>query len=87
MTKNDKIHLTIVSLINLTLILSMICISRGNDRAIILVIYGYPTIIIINLLVCLTLRIIKRPEFKIYKITAIGLIILFIPTFIASILY
>jgi len=88
MTKITKIHLTIISLINLTLILKMISIAwEGNDKAIILVIFGYPTLTIVNALVWLTLRLLKRPEFKIYKITTIGLTILFIPTLIASTMY
>jgi hypothetical protein len=88
MTKISKLHLTIISLINLALILKMISIAwEGNDKAIILVIFGYPTLTIVNALVWLTLRILKRPEFKIYKITTVGLAILFIPTLIASSMY
>ena len=88
MTKISKIHLAIISLINLALILKMISIAwEGNDKAIILVIFGYPTLTIVNALVWLTLRILKRPEFKIYKITTAGLGILFIPTLIASSMY
>ncbi len=88
MTKISKIHLTIISIINLALILKMISIAwAGNDKAIILVIFGYPALIIVNALVWLTLRILKRLEYKIYKITTVGLAVLFIPTLILSSLY
>jgi hypothetical protein len=85
MTKFTKIQLIIVSLINLTLVLKMISIAwKGNDKAIILVIFGYPTLIILNALIWITLRILKRPEYEIYKLTTIGLAILFIPTILAT---
>jgi len=88
MTKISKIHLTVISIINLTLILKMISIAwDGNDKAIILVIFGYPALTVVNALVWLILRLLKRPEFKIYKITTLGLAILFIPTLIASSMY
>ena len=88
MTKFAKIHLTIVVLINLTLVLKMISIAReGNDKAIILVIFGYPILTIVNAIIWLTLRIFKKPEYEIYKLTTIGLSILFIPTIATSIIY
>ena len=88
MTKISKIHLTIISLINLALVLKMISIAwEGNDKAIILVIFGYPILTIVNALVWLTFRILERPEFKIYRITTVGLAIIFIPTLIASSMY
>lgn len=88
MTKISKIHLTLISLINLTLILEMINIAwEGNDKAIILVILSYPILTIINGLIWLILKILKNPYFKVYKISTIGLAILFIPTLITSSLY
>ncbi len=88
MTKISKIHLTLISLINLTLILEMINTTwEGNDKAIILVILSYPILTIINGLIWLTLKKFKSPYFKVYKISTIGLAILFIPTLIASSLY
>ena len=88
MTTRDKIHLTIVSLINVTLILKMISTAwEGNDKSIILVILGYPTLIFVNALIWLIFRIFKKPEFKIYKITTFGLVILYIPTSISSSMY
>ena len=88
MTKVNKIHLTIISIINLIFVAKIISIVwEGNDKAIILVIFAYPILIIINGLVWLTLRLLKRPEYEIYKMTTIGLAILFIPTLILSCLY
>jgi hypothetical protein len=88
LTKKDKIHLIIVSAINLVLILIMLSIAwDGNDKAVILVIFGYPALIIVNGLLWLILRILKRPENKIYKMTTIGLILLFIPTLLISSMY
>lgn len=88
LTKSSKIHLTILSIINLIVIGKLISIAwDGNDKAIILVIFGYPALTIINGLVWLTLAILKRPEYKIYKTSTIGLAILFIPTLIASSMY
>ena len=88
MTKISKIHLTIISVINLALVVKMISIAwGGNDKAVILVIFGFPILTIVNALVWLTLRILKRPEYKIYKMTTIGLAVLFIPTLIVSSMY
>jgi len=88
LTKLNKIHLTIITIINLIIIGKLIGVAwEGNDKAIILVIFGYTTLTILNGLVWLILRILKRPEFKIYKITTIGLAALFIPTLILSSMY
>lgn len=88
LTKSNKIHLTILAIINLIVIGKLVGMAwEGNDKAIILVIFGYATLTILNGLVWLTLKILKRPEYKIYKISTIGLAILFIPTLIASSMY
>ena len=88
MTKTAKIHLIIISVINFGLILKLIGIAwDGNDKAILLVLFGYPVLTILNGLVWLTLGILKRPESKIYRIVTIGLAVLFIPTLIISSMY
>jgi hypothetical protein len=87
-TKSNKIHLTILSIINLIIIGKLVSIAwDGNDKAIILVMFGYPALTILNGLIWLILAILKRPEYKIYKTSTIGLAILFIPTLIASSMY
>lgn len=88
LTKSNKIHLTILSIINLIIIGKLVSKAwDGNDKAIILVIFGYSALTILNGFIWLTLAIIKRPEYKIYKTSTIGLAILFIPTLIASSMY
>lgn len=88
LTKSYKIHLTILSIINLIVIGKMVGVAwEGNDKAIILIILGYTTLTILNGLVWLVLKILKRPEYKIYKISTIGLTILFMPILIASSIY
>lgn len=88
LTKSNKIHLTILSIFNLMIIGKLVGMAwDGNDKAIILVIFGYPALTILNGLICLTLAILKRPEYQIYKTSTIGLAILFIPTLIASSMY
>ena len=84
----DKIHLIIISIINLSIIFKLIVTAwNGNDKGIILVVFGYIALIIINCIIWLTLRTLKRPENKIYKIVTFGLVLLFIPTVIISSLY
>ena len=88
MTKKDKIHLVIISIINLGIVSKLVSVAwEGNDKAIILVIFGYPTLILVNGLLWLTLRMLKRQENKVYKITTIGLAVLFFPTLIISGMY
>ena len=87
-TPNFKIHLAIVAIINLTLIYKLINIAwSGNDKAIILVIFGYPFLILLNAILWGTFGYFKRIESNIYKLMTIALSILFIPTLIISSLY
>jgi hypothetical protein len=88
MTKTEKIHLIIISVINFSVIFKLVSSAwNGNDKGIILVIFGYTALTIINGIVWLIFKILKRPEKEIYKITSVGLILLFIPTVIISGLY
>lgn len=85
LTKSNKIHLTIISIINLVIIGELVSVARdGNDKAIILVIFGFLTLIVLNGFVWLILRILNRPEFDIYRITTLVLTALFIPTLILA---
>ena len=52
----------------------------GNDKAILLTVVGFPVLILLNALIFLILKLLKRSESKIYKISTIALIVLFIPT-------
>ena len=88
LTKSNKIHLAFLSLINFMLIGKLVSITwDGNDKAVILLILGYLTLIILNGLVWLTLKILKKSEYKIYKFSTIMLVIIFVPTLILSSLY
>lgn len=88
MTRVGKIHLAIILTLNLVLVVKMVSVAwQGNDKAIILVLFGYPILIILNGLVWLILRLLKRPEHKIYKIATLGLLALFIPTLFVSSMY
>lgn len=84
----SKIHLIIILAINLILILILINFTwNGNDKAIILTVIGYHLLIIINAIIWLVLNYYKKSEYRIYKITTISLVILFIPMLIVSSMY
>lgn len=88
MEKKDKIHLSIISVINFSLIIKLVVSAwNGNDKAIILVVFGYIALMLINSIIWLLLKKLKRPENKIYKIVITGLTLLFIPTVIIASLY
>ena len=88
MTRVGKIHLAIILILNLALVVKMISVVwEGSDKEIILLMLGYPLLIFLNALVWLILRLLKRREHEIYKITTFGLLALFIPTLIVSSLY
>jgi hypothetical protein len=80
MTEKELNHLIFVSIINLILVGLLVKTSwDGNDKAIILVIFFYPVLIFVNLIIWMTLSGKRKVESKIYKATTIGLIILFLP--------
>jgi hypothetical protein len=88
MTIIGKIHFTLVALINLVLVGKLInTVWGGNDKAILLVLLGYPALIFLNSIVWAILSGLKRPESKIYKIMAIALLALFLPTLMLSSMY
>ena len=88
MKKADKIHLLTILMLNFGIVLKLINVSwNGNDKAILLIVFGYPLLIIINGLIWLVLKSLKKPQSEIYKIITMGLLILFIPTIIISIIY
>lgn len=85
LTKLGKIHLVIVSLINLIVVGKLLSVTmNGNDKAIIFLIFGYVFLIILNGLVWLVLHLAKKKACKIYKILTFGLVFLFPPTLILS---
>jgi RsiW-degrading membrane proteinase PrsW (M82 family) len=85
MKEREINHLIFASIINLILIGLLVKTSwDGNDKAIILVIFFYPLLILINLIFWFTLSSKQKPESKIYRTTTIGLIILFLPVLILA---
>jgi hypothetical protein len=74
-----KIHVLIVLIINSLLVLLMVIKGwYGNDKSIILFIFGYPLLMILNGLAWLILKLSNKPENKIYKWNTIGLFVLFL---------
>jgi len=85
LTRSNKNHLRIISILNLGIIAKLICLVwDGNDKAIILLLYGYLLLIILNGSIWFILSIQKKAELKIYKISTIGLAALFIPILILA---
>lgn len=70
------------------MIAKMISIAwEGNDKAILVVILTYPILILLNAIIWLILWLLKRSELKIYRMTTIGLCVLFVPTLYISSIY
>lgn len=88
MTDRQKIHLLLVMMINLVIVGLLIRQAwEGNDKAIILVIFFYPLLILVNAIVWGLLRAFRRAEFKVYRMTTIVLVILFIPAVFLATMY
>jgi hypothetical protein len=88
MTNNQKIHQLLTIAANLTIVGLLISKAwNGNDKAIILVIFLYPTLIFVNSIIWLTLSSKRKTESKIYRLTTIGLLILFLPVLIIASMY
>jgi len=85
LTKSEKTHLILLTLINLIVVLRLIYVVwKGNDKAIILIVFVYPILVILNGLIWVMLKLFKRREHEIYKISTIGLATFFIPTLLLS---
>jgi hypothetical protein len=86
MNTSSKIHLIITSLINLALIFWMVSIVwLGNDKAVLVIIFSYPILTIVNALIWIVLRLLKHSHFKVYKVTTLSLLALLIPTGVIAI--
>jgi len=83
-----SIHQAISVFINFFLVGQIIKqVWDGNDKAIILLIFLYPILIIVNSLIWWVLSKKRKKESKIYKLTTIGLIILFLPSLVIASMY
>ncbi len=80
MTDDQKAHLTIASIVNLSVVGLLIKTAwDGNDKAIILVIFFYPLLILANLVLWMKMHSKGKAESKVYRATTLGLIVLFLP--------
>jgi hypothetical protein len=81
----SKLHLIIALSINLAIIARLINMTWDvNDKAILIVIFYYPVLILANAIIWWRLRIIKHPAYVLYKMTTIGLLFLFIPVVVLA---
>jgi len=88
MSNKEINHLIFATIINLVLTGVLIKTAwDGNDKAIIFVVFFYPILILVNLIIWITLSSRRKSEFKIYRVTTIGLIILFLPVLIVASLH
>lgn len=79
-------HAIVAFIVNAAVVIGLIKTSwEGNDKAIILVIFFYPLLTLVNGLVWMALGSKNKPESKVYRGMTIGLLIMFLPVlFIAS---
>jgi hypothetical protein len=87
---NDKEinHLIFASIVNLCLVGFLIRATwDGNDKAIVLTVFLYPLLILLNLIMWMTLSSRKKPESRIYRAITIALIVLFLPVLIMATSY
>ena len=68
----------------LVAILFYVTLSNKSDKAIILVLFYYPALILVNLIVWLILRKFGPKHSLVYKQIFVGLILLFIPTILIA---
>ena len=88
MTARQTIHLFLVALINLVIVGILVRQAwEGNDKAIILVIFFYPALIIVNAIVWGILKSVRSPDSAIYRRTTIALLLLFIPVVLVAAMY
>ena len=86
MTLKEICHWTIGIAVSLTVTMFLIWTAwEGNDKAILLVMFYYPVLIVANALVWTVLRLFRQQEAKICGTIALCLVILFAPVlYIAS---
>ena len=87
MTENmfpkNKLHFTIVSVANVALIINLLRLAYlANDQGIILVAFGYPFLIFVNTLLWVIFSLLNKEDYKVYRISTIGLILFYIPAII-----
>jgi hypothetical protein len=78
MKKSTKIHFLIVSFINLFLATLLIwsVFNSGSCKSVLVIIIPFPILIALNGMIGFILFLIKKTDYKIYKINSLGLFIL-----------
>jgi hypothetical protein len=88
MNTMNKIHLAIISSINLILVILMIRTAwQGNDKAILVIVLLYPILTFLNAVIWFVLFVFQRRESKLYKWSTVGMIALFIPALMVASMY
>jgi hypothetical protein len=87
MKVKENIHLLLAVSINLLIIWQLLRATwEGNDKAIILVIFFYPLLIVVNTILWQAFRKSSNIS-RVYKLITIGLTILFLPVLIMATSY
>jgi hypothetical protein len=82
MTGKELNQLIIASIVNVSLILLLISKAwTGNDKSIILLIFFYPMIVLVNSILWMA------SKSQVFKITTMALLILFLPVLIVATMY
>ena len=88
MKRRETIQWLVGLSVNLTVIIFLIKAAwEGNDKAMLLVLFFYPVLIVINSLVWLVLRTLKKSDARIYGTLAVWLTILFVPVLLIAAMY
>jgi hypothetical protein len=88
MKQSSKFHLILALFINLAVMARLINMAwDGNGKGMLLVVFYYLVLILANAILWVRLHIKKHPAFIIYKMTTIGLLLLFIPVLVLASLH
>ena len=80
MTNSQLNHWIIAVMVNLAMIVLLVKKTwDGNDKAIILLIFFYPLLILVNGLVWMAMSSRRKPESIVYRGITIGLLVMFLP--------
>lgn len=84
MTANFYLHKTIIFILNIVAISFLLFRIQqiNNDKAILLLIFYYPILLLINLVLWLIVRICNKEHANVYKQSVAGLLFLLIPVII-----
>ena len=73
MSLKENIHTFFIWLLNLSVIFKLVSIAwKGNDKAVLVVFFGYSILISLNAILWLLFILFKGPERKVYKLSFYG---------------